>query len=125
MRLLLDTHIVIWLLDADPKLSEQAKSEISAASRVFVSTASFWELAIKIGLGRIETDLRVIADAVVDSGMGILPVGIEHAIAVRDLPTIHRDPFDRMLIAQARQERLRLLTADKTLAAYGEAVTIV
>lgn len=125
MRLLLDTHMVLWLLTADPRLPAQATTEVAAASRVFVSTASFWELAIKTGLGRFDLDLHELADGVVDSGMEILPVGIEHAIAVRTLPKIHRDPFDRMLIAQARHGRLRLLTSDRTLAAYGENVVVL
>ncbi|WP_349368824.1 type II toxin-antitoxin system VapC family toxin [Salinarimonas sp.] len=125
MRLLLDTHIVLWLLTADSRLPAQATVEVAAASKVFVSAASFWELAIKTGLGRLDLDLHELADGVVDSGMEILPVGIEHAIAVRRLPRIHRDPFERMLIAQARHGRLRLLTADKALAAFGENVTVV
>jgi PIN domain nuclease of toxin-antitoxin system len=125
MRLLLDTHIFLWVVADDKKLSRSARKLISEATEVFVSSASVWEAAIKIGLGKLDADLNQLVAAIEDSGFSELPVRAIHAAAVRDLPDIHRDPFDRLLIAQAICEPLRLLTADGHLAGYTDLVETV
>jgi PIN domain nuclease of toxin-antitoxin system len=125
MRLLLDTHVVLWVLADAPQLSELARRRIAAAEAVCVSAASIWEVAIKAGLGKIDADAAVLAAAVEASGMSALPVRAEHAAAVQRLPLHHADPFDRLLVAQAQYEPLRLLTADAVVARYGEFIELV
>ena len=116
MRLLLDTHVVIWW-DQGAKLSKEAMKAIRSAEQVYVSAVTGWEIAIKMSLGRIETD-RDLRYAVAESGFEELPVRLSHAHALRDLPRHHRDPFDRMLVAQALEEGLTLVTRDRALEAY-------
>ncbi|KVH06562.1 MULTISPECIES: type II toxin-antitoxin system VapC family toxin [Burkholderia] len=118
MRLLLDTHIFLWIVTNDPKLSARARSVISAADERFVSSASIWEAAIKAGLGKLDIDVGELMRAIGPSGIRELPVRAAHGAAVRDLPHHHRDPFDRLLVAQARLEPLQLVTADAHLARY-------
>ena len=125
MRLLLDTHIYIWAVTDDPKLSQAARSAILDADEVFVSGASIWEASIKVGLGKLDADIQLLVAEIAGSGFKELPVRAAHAALVRDLPDIHRDPFDRLLIAQALYEPLRLMTADAQLAAYSDLVMIV
>ena len=122
MRLLLDTHIVIWCVDDDPKLSAAAWSMIEAADAVYVSSASLWEAAIKHRLGKLAVEPERLAAAVTASGFLELPITFAHAVAVGRLSAHHRDPFDRMLIAQAISEPLHLLTADPQLVPYSELV---
>lgn len=117
MRLLLDTHVLIWW-DEGEGLSEDVVETIRDADQVYVSAASAWEIAIKAALGRIETTRRV-GDVAGESGFEELPVRLAHAAAVRDLPLHHRDPFDRMLVAQVRVERLGLVTRDRVFRRYG------
>ncbi|WP_175871757.1 MULTISPECIES: type II toxin-antitoxin system VapC family toxin [Burkholderia] len=119
MRLLLDTHIFLWIVTNDPRLSTRARRLISAADERFVSSASIWEAAIKAGLGKLDIDVGKLIRAIGASGIRELPVRAVHGAAVRDLPHHHRDPFDRLLVAQARHEPLRLMTADAHLARYG------
>jgi PIN domain nuclease of toxin-antitoxin system len=117
-RLLVDTHVVLWHVLDDPRLGPGPTAAIEdAEAEVMVSVASLWEIAIKSALGKLEApdDLPAL---VADLGFELLPVSAEHAWAVRDLPHHHRDPFDRLLIAQARVERLPILTADPAFAAY-------
>ena len=116
MRLLLDTHILIWW-DQGARLAKKAGEAIRAADQVYVSAASGWEIAIKASLGRLSTD-RQVADVVVESGFEELPVRLEHAAGVQDLPWHHRDPFDRLLVAQARAESLTLVTRDRAFDSY-------
>jgi PIN domain nuclease of toxin-antitoxin system len=125
MRLLLDTHIFLWCVTGSPRLSAAARQRITAAEQVFVSAASIWEVAIKARLGRIEADADELSRAIPGSGMTELPVCAAHAAAVQRLPLHHADPFDRLLVAQALTEPLRLLTADVALAAYGAVVEVV
>jgi len=122
VNLLLDTHVFIWTLDDDPKLSAAAWSMIEAADAVYVSSASIWEAAIKYQLGKIKVTPDTLLDAVGPSGFLDLAVNSRHAAAVAHLPPIHRDPFDRLLIAQAISEPLHFLTADSRLAQYSELV---
>ena len=126
MRVLLDTHIVLWWLTDDRRLSKQADRVIKDADNViFVSAASIWEVAIKAGLGQIEADPFAIQAAIEPSGFAELPVTGKHAAQVATLPSHHRDPFDRMLLAQSLAEPMRLLTSDAMLAKYGDIVLMV
>ena len=118
MRLLLDTHVVLWWRADDPALGSDARKAIMMADLVMVSAASAWEVAIKVALGR----LRIPGDfeaGVEASGFGKLPISFTHATEAGRLPGHHADPFDRMLVAQARLEGLELVTHDRGLAAYG------
>jgi len=121
MRLLLDTHILLWSL-ADPRrLPESARHAIEAGdNEVLFSAASIWEVAIKSQLLRVDfgVDAATIISAARESRFSELAISAEHAAAVAALPTHHKDPFDRLLIAQALTEPARLVTADEELAAY-------
>lgn len=124
MRLLLDTHILLWAMADDPMLSPQARRTIEAAATVYVSSASVWEISIKAGLGKLQLDLAEFTSRLAAAGFEPLAVSWGHAQAVRDLPHHHHDPFDRMLIAQAISEPLRLLTHDAALARYSDLVIV-
>ena len=118
MRLLLDTHVFLWWCADDPRLTGRERAAIgSAANDVFLSAASVWEMAIKQGLGRLEIPEPASA-AAARLGIEALPVTFEHAEATLELPPLHRDPFDRLLVAQAGTEGLTLLTHDPLLRAY-------
>ena len=125
MRLLLDTHIYIWAVMGNRRLSANARKMILDADDVYVSAASIWEAAIKARLGKLDADPDLLASEIAPSGFIELPVRAAHAAMVRKLPDIHRDPFDRLLIAQALVEPLRLLTSDESLAAYSDLVVLV
>lgn len=119
-RLLLDTHVWLWWQADDARLGTEARRMVQRASEVRFSAASAWEIAIKIGLGKLTLPSNAdVAAALAESGFLPLAVEILHADEVRGLPTLHRDPFDRMLVAQARVEGLTLVTADRQLATYG------
>ena len=118
MNLLLDTHVLLWWIDANPTLSEKAKSKIADGNNlVFVSSAVIWEIHIKQALGKLEipSNFRKVLDR---QPFEMLAISAEHAHAVGDLPAHHRDPFDRMLIAQATVERLTLVTRDTIIRNY-------
>ena len=120
MRLLLDTHVLLWWLADDRKLSKDARTMIADADhQVLVSAASVWEVAIKAALRRIEIDLDDLEDAILKSGFEPLPIAVPHAVRVGRLQNVHRDPFDRMLVAQASIEELRLVTHDRVFERYG------
>lgn len=116
-RLLLDAHTILWWDTASPALGENARKAIRNAGSVYVSAASEWELAIKAGLGKIALR-RSILDAALDAGFEPLPVRFEHAQAVRSLKPIHRDPFDRLLVAVTLVEGLTLVSSDSVMAQY-------
>ena len=116
MNLLLDTHVLIWW-DEGRRLSAGARRAIGSAEAVYVSAASAWEIAIKIGLGRLRST-RTVEQAAADSGFLELPVTFRHAELVAQLPAHHRDPFDRLLVAQAEAERLTLVTRDPVFQRY-------
>ena len=121
MRLLLDTHVLLWWIDDDPRLSGRSRSLISHADTVLVSVASVWEIAIKAGLGKLEVRpnlRRYLLRQLARNEFELLPVLFEHAVAIRDLPLHHRDPFDRLLIAQSLTERLVLISHDARMKAY-------
>jgi PIN domain nuclease of toxin-antitoxin system len=125
MRLLLDTHVFLWAVTANPRLKPGTRDFLSRADAVYVSAVSIWEIAIKARLGRIDADAAFLADAIDSSGFIELPVTAHHAAAVAKLPLHHTDPFDRLLVAQAFLEPLRFVTADGMLAAYGGAIDVV
>ncbi|MGF6226845.1 PIN domain nuclease of toxin-antitoxin system [Inquilinus ginsengisoli] len=125
MRLLLDTNILIWVMDDDPMLSPTARRTIEQATAVFVSPVSIWEISIKAALGKLRLDMTKFMPRLAEAGFEPLAVSWDHARAVHDLPHHHRDPFDRMLVAQAVSEPLHLLTHDGMLARYSDLVTVV
>ena len=131
MRLLLDTHIAVWAIQNSPKLTSQARELLAdTGTDVLVSAVSVWEIAIKHALGRgPPTGINFSGhDAIAyfeASGMSLLPVTPAHAAAVGSLPTIHSDPFDRLLVAQALHEPLRLVTHDRRVAAYSNLFLLV
>ncbi len=126
MRILLDTHIFVWWLANDRKLPKMADSFILDPDNVIhVSSASIWEIAIKSALGQIEADLSLLVASIAESGFQELPVTARHAIETGKLPPHHRDPFDRMLVAQSRVEPMYLLTHDRQLAAYGDTILFI
>jgi len=125
MRLLLDTQIFLWSVTDDRKLTKAARKLILDADDVFVSSASIWEASIKAGLGKLDVDVNLLVSEIEASGFSELPVRAVHAAMVRDLPDIHRDPFDRLLVAQALSEPLRLVTSDGHLSRYTDLVVTV
>ena len=125
MRLLLDTHVFLWAITGDARLKPASRRMIEAAEDVFVSAASIWEIAIKAALGKIAADVPVLAEAIAESGFAELPVRAHHAARVARLPMHHADPFDRLLVAQAVTEPLRLVTADGALARYTDLVDVI
>jgi PIN domain nuclease of toxin-antitoxin system len=125
MRLLLDTHVFLWCVNNDRRLTKAARALLAGATEIYVSSASVWEAAIKAKLGKLEADVDALVSAIADSGFLELPVTAKHAAAVGKLPDVHSDPFDRLLIAQALSEPLRFLTADKLLCRYSDLVEVV
>ncbi len=118
MRLLLDTHFILWWLGDDPSLGDRGRDLISTPENlIFFSAASIWEIRIKQGIGKLDLP-DDFADVLANQAFEPLAVTVGHAHALRDLPPLHRDPFDRLLIAQARCERLTILTRDHVLGRY-------
>lgn len=125
MVLLLDTHILLWALDSPRRLPQDIVAQIaSPENTVYFSAANIWEIAIKTALGKIDFPYSPedIAQAAIDTGFIELPVSAAHAAKVAHLPLHHRDPFDRLLIAQALLMPAQLLTADSALTPYSELV---
>ncbi len=122
MNVLLDTHAFLWWIDNNPKLSSRAREIISdAGNAIFLSAVSGWEIAIKTRLGKLTLpgDLeRFIADQLAANAFSGLPIQLSHALHVYTLPAIHRDPFDRILVAQSQLEDMPILTADLQIAKY-------
>lgn len=125
MRFLLDTHIFLWCIKNDRRLSKSTRSKILHATDVYVSSASIWEATIKMKLKKLDADVHQLVEAIAESGFLELPITIHHAAAISHLSNIHRDPFDRILIAQAIFEPLTFLTADTALKNYSELVEVV
>jgi PIN domain nuclease of toxin-antitoxin system len=128
MRVLLDTHILLWALGEPGKLPAAARrSIVDPANEILFSAASVWEIAIKAELGRIGFSVGpdAVAQAALDSGIDELPVRAQHAALTARLPRHHRDPFDRLLVAQAMAEPARLLTVDAALRPYSELVVVL
>lgn len=125
MRILLDTHIYLWWLTDSPKLSTATKNTIETATEVYISSASIWEAGIKIAAGKLEAEIDDLIEGIQTSQFIELPITAQHAKQAAQLPDIHRDPFDRILVAQTLCEPLRLLTADEQVARYSELVDLV
>jgi PIN domain nuclease of toxin-antitoxin system len=121
MKLLLDTHLLLWAASQPNRLSAAALRLIdNPANELFFSAASIWEVAIKRGLGRsdFQADPRLFRRGLLDNGYSELPILSDHVVAIDSLPPIHKDPFDRLLVAQATVEGIALLTADSVVAQY-------
>lgn len=130
MKLLLDTHIALWVIRDDPQLSTQARALISEAEEAYVSAASVWEVAIKHARHRTSPAWIAISGTQAllkfrEAGLKVLAISADHAAAVDRLPVLHNDLFDRLLVAQALIEPLILLTHDRALGAYGDRVLLV
>lgn len=117
MRILLDSHVALWWLEGSSKLGPNCQQRVADASEVYFSPVSPWELGIKKSLGKIDYPDGLV-DALTDAGFIELPISATHATEATNLPRLHRDPFDRMLIAQARTESLTLCTADRRIGEY-------
>lgn len=119
MRLLVDTQILLWLLGDPGRLSaHQSQALADGGNEVLVSVASIWEIAIKVGLGKLQIPLSDFPAKLEAVGMEVLPIALPHALAAASMPRHHGDPFDRMIIAQARIEGLIIVTADRQFARY-------
>ena len=121
MKLLLDTQLLLWAASQPERLSARAKRQLNdPENELLFSAVSLWEIAIKSGLGRddFRVEPRVLRRALLDNGYVELPITSEHAVNIDALPTIHKDPFDRLLLSQALVEGITLLTADAQLARY-------
>lgn len=122
MRALLDTHVFLWWITDDPRLSPRVRKIIrNGKNELFLSAASGWEIAIKARLGRLElpaTPERFIPEQMAINAIASLPIQMSHTLHVHALPGHHRDPFDRLLIAQAQLENLPIVTADPQIAHY-------
>ena len=131
MKLLLDTHVALWAISDDPRLSSSARDLVSnLANDVVVSAASVWEITIKHTLSRgRRSDMAVSGKEALRyfraAGFLMLPISVEHTVGVASLPNHHNDPFDRLLIAQANLETLQLVTADKQVARYGGSILLI
>ena len=122
MNSLLDTHVLLWWLDDNPTLSDEARSIIADGEHlVFVSAATIWEIRIKEALGKLEIP-RDFQAILTDQPFEMLDITTDHAHAIKDLPLHHKDPFDRMLVAQAKSENLKLVTRDIHLKKYDIAI---
>lgn len=128
MRLLLDTHVFLWLLAEPERLGKQLDLLEDPSNQLLLSAASSWEIAIKAQIGRLDLPddpRRYVPDRMRAIGVDPLPVEHNHALAVCDLPPLHRDPFDRLLVAQALDMHLRIVTADAQIARYDVTVNLV
>lgn len=127
MKLLLDTHLLIWAADSSDRVPRKARALMAdPGNELLFSAASLWEIAIKNDLNRadFQVDARLLRRGLIDNGYHELPILSEHAVAIDVLPSIHKDPFDRLLIAQAMVEGIMLLTNDATVAQYGGLVRL-
>ena len=117
---LIDTHVLIWFMFDDSQLSERALSEIKSQDRVYVSISSFWEIAIKQSIGKINivNSIQDIAEKCTDASIFILGIKPKHLDYIKKLPDIHKDPFDRLIISQAITENMTLITRDTNIQKY-------
>lgn len=121
MKLLLDTHLLLWAAGQPDRLSAAAKKLLNnPANELLFSAASIWEVAIKRGLGRrdFQADPRLLRRGLLDNGYSELPILSDHVVAIDILPPLHKDPFDRLLVAQATVEGITLLTVDPVVVKY-------
>lgn len=127
MKLLLDTHLLMWAADSIERVPPDARALMAdPENELLFSVASIWEIAVKHGLNRpdFQVDARMLRRGLIDNGYCELPIRSEHVVAIDALPLIHKDPFDRLLIAQARVEGIILLTDDATVAQYQGSVRL-
>ena len=122
-RYLLDTHLIYWWMTADPRLGESTQTLISTAE-IILSTTSIWEMVLKNSKGKLPLPAGDITEQLADQGFALLPILPRHIEAVRRLTCTHPDPFDRLLLAQAQDERLNLLTRDAALLGLGFAEVV-
>jgi PIN domain nuclease of toxin-antitoxin system len=128
MKLLLDTHLLLWAAGDPNRLSREARRLVdNPDNELLFSVASLWEVAMKRGLGRddFKLDARVLRRGLLDNGYSELPIISEHVVAIDSLPSIHKDPFDRVLVAQATVEGITLLTTDSVVSKYPGPIRIV
>jgi len=128
MKLLLDTHILLWAAGASDRLSADARQLLDdPRNELYFSAASLWEIAIKRGLGRhdFHVDARVLRRGLLDNGYSEIAITSEHAVFIDSLPMLHKDPFDRILVAQATVEGFILLTVDSLVAQYPGPIRVV
>jgi PIN domain nuclease of toxin-antitoxin system len=128
VKLILDTHLLLWVAENSPRLSQKARDIVGdPQNNLIFSAASLWEIAIKSILGRedFKVDARQLRRGLLENGYSELQISGQHAIATTHLPPKHKDPFDRMLIAQANVEGFTLITSDAIVAAYGNGVLLV
>ena len=122
MRVLIDTHALLWWINNDPRISWRAREVFSAGeNKLLFSAASGWEMAIKVNLGKLTVEGPLgsyLSKHLVDVAVEVLPVSLRHAVGVADLPNHHRDPFDRLIVAQALAEGIPVLTADPLVTRY-------
>jgi PIN domain nuclease of toxin-antitoxin system len=121
MKLLLDTHLLLWAAAEPDRISLRGRKLIDdPRNELLFSAANLWEVAIKRGLGRndFQVDIRLLRRGLLDNGYNELPIVSQHVVAIESLPTIHKDPFDRILVAQVTVEGITLLTTDATVAKY-------
>jgi PIN domain nuclease of toxin-antitoxin system len=122
MKLLLDTHIFIWLINGSENLSQNARQAIEdEGNPLYLSIASLWEITIKTSLGKLELEIpleQIVEDFILPSGIEFLPIHLPHLLVLRNLPLHHRDPFDRLLISQAKSESLTLVSEDRSFGQY-------
>ncbi len=122
MQFLLDTHVLIWLLEGNKNLSNVAKATIEDENNsLYLSVASLWEITIKLSLGKLDLQISIedmVESFLIPSGIEILPIEIGHLSILRELPLHHRDPFDRLIISQAKADELTLISTDGVFTQY-------
>jgi PIN domain nuclease of toxin-antitoxin system len=124
LRLLLDTHVLLWRMHGAPTLGDEVRGQVEAAEELLVSVISFVEVGIKASVGKLRMPANF-QERVLESGARVLSLAPEHGLGIAELPLHHRDPFDRLLIAQARSEGLTIVTADPHFARYDVPVVLV
>jgi PIN domain nuclease of toxin-antitoxin system len=125
MKLLLDTNVLLWTLAGSQRIRSIQDKILSDSTVVHVSTVSWWEIVIKSSIGKLDADVTLLREAALNSGLIELPVLGEHAESMATLPFHHRDPFDRMLVAQAITEPMHLVTSDAKLSEYSSLVWLI
>lgn len=127
MKVLLDTQLVLWWEAGSPRLPTELRTTVDKADVVFISRASLWEVAIKVSIGKLRLNIERFAENIEKHGFEWLDIRNAHLLAVTTLPLFpdHRDPFDRLLVAQSQSEPLMLLTADARLGRYGKVVRVL
>ena len=125
MKYLIDTHMLIWWQQDAAELSAKARAiMLDEGNTIVVSSITLWEIAINVALGKLDTDFNEVLRAIDDDGFALLSFTPTHATHVRSLPAVHRDPFDRALIAQALAEQMQFLTHDDLVSSYGAFVEL-